>query len=186
MKLSQWRPAFKRFIIRYVDISGYGVAEPDEYGIFLAHLPPLTDVEYTRSPPDIVQSSATQHLYLLARYNGETPYRDLPIGALEGLHSNLSLHCLLEHSKLTDATLPTIPLLISLSAAKVSQPVRVEELSYANKDWLAVVEFVFDIAWYGEPETTIGTILLQGLNLEVYRSTIADINTATLDITLNL
>lgn len=181
MKLSQWRPAFKRFMAKHIQIEGYGVSEPDQYDIFLAHMPPLRDVKLTRSPPDIVNGVAYQDLWLLARYPGSTPYNELPIGFLEGLYANLVIHLELEHGSLDDAANPGVPLLQGLSTQQVETPVKVSELSYANQDWLAEVHLIIRIDFNAQPETPIPTILLNGMDLEVYRSTLRDLEDATLD-----
>lgn len=184
--MSQWRNAFKRFIARYVTITGYGVAEPDTYGVFLAHLPPLSEVTYTRTPPDIVMGSAVQNLFILARYPGSIPYSALPIDTLEGLYCTLAMHINLEHGKLDDLATPGVSLLQQCSTLKIDNPVIVHETSYANQDWVIEVHFGVKIIWNAQPETPIDTILLDGLDLEIYRSTLRDLADASLDGILTL
>lgn len=186
MKMSQWRPALKSFLARYISISGYGVAEPDTYGVFMAHLPPLAEVLYRKSPPDIATGEAIQHVYILARYPGTMQYNDLPLATLEGLYCTLILHCELENSKLVATTAPAVPLLQSLATMRVDFPLKVEELSYANKDWLVVLHLALKLTWNAEPEVPLDVILLNGIDLEVWRSTLKAIPDATLDWKITL
>jgi hypothetical protein len=186
MKMSIWRPALKTFLAKYITISGYGVAEPDTYGVFLAHLPPLTEVTYTRSPPDICQGQAIQNIFILARYPGTQTFNDLPIASLEGLYCSLVMHFELENGKLVDPLHPGIPLLQQCTTTKIDEPVKVHEVSYANQDWVIEIHLGIRIVWNAEPEIPIDTILLEGLNLEIYRSTLKSLSDASLDGVLSL
>lgn len=187
MRLSQWRPSFLAFINQYLDFEGgFGLSMPTTVGAFVGHVPPLFNTEYSPIPPDTAVGKAEQWFFLLARFPYDIPYKDLPIGALEGLHASMCLRLLWNWSRIRDTTGrqgydPYKPLLSGLAVIESDYPVKVSEDSYENRDWLIQLTWKTVITFEAEPEEPIDPILLTHLDIDVYRSTLRDISIATLD-----
>lgn len=173
MKLSEWRPSLTAWLNKYLVIDSYLLERP-EIGKSNGLLTPLRQVSYLTDSPSYIKASGVQDFVLTKRFPDGLAYKDLPLGAIEGIHQTLSMRLLKDFRSIH-------PDLIDLDMVKVEVPVALSEVGDKIGEWLVELTWTFEATWYAEAEVEISKPHnITQVSLGLWRESLAA-NGATLD-----
>lgn len=145
MKISEWHPAFKRYVERYVVVTTWEVERPLNYNVSTGFIPPLFGVHYFKNN-DTIMGTGQQGFGVQYRLPRNMNYVDIPVQYYQGIHSTLAIHMVSEWREIADIQ--------SLQMVSNS-PVQVEEMGDAKSDWLITILWQANIQWIAELEAPV-------------------------------
>lgn len=168
MRLSQWRSALLRWLQDQITVDSWSLTRPEKLGDSNGFLPPLQNVKYELEDFRTVKGHAVQEFYIFKRFPRELAYSDLPLAALEGLHSTLSIRLVHDYKDIAD--------IYRLEFVPVEKPVSIVETGEDRGTWIIELTWSFDITWYAEPETgaVVEPFNISQLNVNLWRDGYAD------------
>lgn len=173
MKLSEWRPALTTWLDTYLVIDSLLLERP-EIGKSNGLLPPLRQVTYRTDSPSYITASGVQDFLLTKRFPDGLAYKDLPLGAIEGIHQTLAMRLLKDFRSIHAD-------IIDLDMVKVETPVALSEVGDKIGEWLVELTWSFELSWYAEAEIPIyAPQAIDRISLGLWRENLAGAS-STLD-----
>jgi len=194
MKLSKWRPAFITWLAKYVKIDKWlldapsaevtwDTSKPWQFsGNTVGYLPPLRSVDYTTVDPKTIKGRGIQELFVLARFDRNYKFDQLPVEKIEGLHCTLCLAATL----VWQSILPDEPRgLTDVTTAATEYPVTFRPAGDRNSDWVCEIHWQFIIEWLADAEEGLVTqpFEITAVGGRVLRSKLYDFQDNVVDFT---
>lgn len=139
----------------------------------------MRESNYTLEDFNAVRGYGIQDIIVLRRYPKSLAYKDLPIGALEGLQASLAVRLATQYEDIAD--------LRRLEVLTVPDPVSAEEMGDRLGDWIVRLHWAFSLTWDAEVEDEpLGDpFTITGINADLWREYI-DESDSILDTTLDI
>lgn len=168
MKLSQWRLSILRWLQDQITVDSWSLTRPEKIGDSNGFLPPLQNVKYELEDFRTVKGHAVQEFYIVKRFSRELAYSDLPLAALEGLHSTLAIRLVHDYKAIADIDL--------LEFVAVEKPVSIVETGEDRGTWIIEITWAFEITWDAEPEAgaVVEPFNISRLNVNLWRDGYSD------------
>lgn len=168
MKLSLWRPSLLRWLQDRITVDSWSLTRPEKIGDSNGFLPPLQNVKYELEDYRTVKGKAIQEFYIVKRFPRELAYSDLPLAALEGLHSTLAIRLVHDYKAIADID--------QLEFVAVETPVSIVETGEDRGTWIIEVSWSVEITWDAEPEdgAVVQPYDLKQLNINLWRDSLSD------------
>lgn len=195
MLTSIWRSSFQNYLSSVITISQWTVDHPQADLEFsetnpwrleantLGFLPPLRNIDIVITSPKEAKASATQELFILARFDRSLKYHELPINKLEGYWVTLSSLVVANYNKILPSEIQAARGLLGMTVAAQEFPVSVSPSGERGSDWIATLSFGWYLNWLIDIED--GQLNeeyeIKAVGGKVYRSWLDDFQNKRLD-----
>lgn len=154
MKLSALRPLLIAFVQNTFAVTDWHLERPEVQGSVSAFVPPLKSIDLFATDED-VELKGVQEIYIGYRYDAKD-YKDLPIGALEGLYATALLRLVGFYSGLG----------VRCNVLQDEVPISAKESQDGYEVYLV---FALEVTIPFEPEQALGKPEVQSISMNIYR-----------------
>lgn len=181
MKLSEFRTNLYNWVQTNLAIDSWYLAAPETVGDRAGLLPPIKDLSYWTGEDGKIYLKGTVEIWVTTVLDGNVAYRNLSIGALEGLYQSVAIKLLKAYKNID-------PGILELSINTLSIPINVVELPDTQDLWEIQMCWSVEIVALAEAEVgqELPPIPFQTIKAGIYRSKLEDIQDKTLDYKLDV
>lgn len=159
MKLSTLRPLLVSFVQSTFGVTDWHLERPELQTSVSGFIPPLKDLVVIPTDEDL-EAKAIQEVYIGYRYNS-IDYKDLPIGAIEGLYATALLRLIAFYTSLG----------IRASVVSDEVPITAKE---SQDGYEVYTVYALELFIPLEPEESLGAPEVQSINMNIYRQALDD------------